>query len=49
MSNPGKAHWEAVNWIMRYLKGAKDIFLVYGVNMKSDLVGYVESDHGGDC
>ncbi|RVW64151.1 Retrovirus-related Pol polyprotein from transposon TNT 1-94 [Vitis vinifera] len=30
MSNPGKAHWEAVKWIMRYLKGSSSVCLVYG-------------------
>lgn len=30
MAKPGKAHWEAVNWILRYLKGTETKGLVYG-------------------
>ena len=48
MSNPGRAHWEAVKWILRYLNGTKDICLVYGANTHTDLVGYTDSDYGGD-
>ena len=29
MSNPGKAHWEAVKWILCYLKGSSSVCLVY--------------------
>ncbi|KAL7589591.1 secreted RxLR effector protein 161-like [Lactuca sativa] len=43
-----KTHWEAVKVILRYLKGMTDVCLVYGENMKSNLVGYVDSDYGGD-
>ena len=46
MSNPGKAHWEAVKWIMRYLKGSSNVCLVYGNgNASSGLVGFTDSDH----
>lgn len=31
--NPRKAHWEAINWIMRYLKGTTNNFLVYDANI----------------
>ena len=48
MSSPGKTHWEAVKWILRSLKGMLNVCLVYGDNTKSDLVGYVDSDYGGD-
>ncbi|RVW18012.1 Retrovirus-related Pol polyprotein from transposon TNT 1-94 [Vitis vinifera] len=49
MSNPGKAHWEAVKWIMRYLKGSSSVCLVYGNgDVSSGLVGFTDSDHGGD-
>ncbi|GKC60615.1 hypothetical protein Tco_1088213, partial [Tanacetum coccineum] len=42
MANPGKAHWKAVKWILRYLKGASNICLVYdgkghGDGLKSTL------------
>ena len=30
MANLGKAHWQAVKWILRYLKGSTDIGLVFG-------------------
>ena len=29
MHNPGKAHWEVVKWILRYLKGSPDLGLVF--------------------
>ncbi|RVW84134.1 Retrovirus-related Pol polyprotein from transposon TNT 1-94 [Vitis vinifera] len=49
MSNPGKAHWEAVKWIMRYLKGSSSVCLVYGNgDVSSGLIGFTDSDHGGD-
>uniref|UniRef100_A0A2N9EY29 CCHC-type domain-containing protein n=1 Tax=Fagus sylvatica TaxID=28930 RepID=A0A2N9EY29_FAGSY len=47
MSNPGKQHWEAVKWILRYLKGTLGTFLCFtGADMK--LTGYVDSDLAGD-
>ena len=49
MSNPGKVHWEAVKWMLRYLKGTEDYGLLF--DRRSDrttaLVGYVDSDYGG--
>ena len=47
-SNLGKVHWKIVKWILQYLKGMKDVYLLYGSNTQSDLVGYADSDHGGD-
>ena len=29
MSKPGKQHWEAVKWILRYLKGSLDTCLCF--------------------
>ncbi|GKB32371.1 hypothetical protein Tco_0871772, partial [Tanacetum coccineum] len=47
MANPGKAHWKAVKWILRYLKGASNICLVYdGKGHGDGLVGYADSDYG---
>ncbi|RVW74857.1 Retrovirus-related Pol polyprotein from transposon TNT 1-94 [Vitis vinifera] len=47
MSRPGKQHWEAVKWILRYLKGSLDTCLCFtGVSLK--LQGYVDADFAGD-
>ncbi|KAL6328283.1 hypothetical protein AAG906_034426 [Vitis piasezkii] len=47
LSNPGRHHWEAVKWIMRYLRGTSKLKLTFG-NGKPILVGYTDSDMAGD-
>lgn len=46
-SNPGKQHWEAVKWILRYLRGNTNVSLCYGKG-GSILRGYVDADFKGD-
>ncbi|KAL5722141.1 hypothetical protein ACHQM5_005698 [Ranunculus cassubicifolius] len=50
MHNPGKPHWEAVQWILRYLKGTMNVGLEFKKleDTKSLCVGYVDSDYAGD-
>ena len=43
LENPGIVHWEAVKHIFRYLKGTRNISLVYG-DKKEDLQGWVDAD-----
>ncbi|CAA0836354.1 Uncharacterized mitochondrial protein AtMg00810 [Striga hermonthica] len=47
LSNPGKNHWEAVKWILRYLKGSANNSLSFE---KGNLVleGYTDADMTGD-
>jgi len=47
LSNPGKEHWNAVKWIMRYLRGTTDLKLCFG-SAKPVLVGFIDSDMAGD-
>ena len=47
VSNPGREHWNAVKWIMRYLRGTSNMKLCYGSD-KPILVGYTDSDMAGD-
>ncbi|KAL6334535.1 hypothetical protein AAG906_018034 [Vitis piasezkii] len=47
LSNPGRHHWEAVKWIMRYLRGTSKLKLTFGSG-KPILVGYTDSDMAGD-
>jgi hypothetical protein len=47
MSNPGKEHWKAVQWIFRYLRGSSGACLCFGKS-RDGLVGYVDSDYDGD-
>ena len=47
MENPGKEHWQAVKWVLRYLRGASDHCIIF--NGSEGLVcGYVDSDYAGD-
>jgi len=43
MDNPGWEHWKAVKRIFQYLKGMKDMKLVYG-DRKTNLKGFVDAD-----
>ena len=47
LSNPGREHWNAVKWIMRYLRGTSRLRLSFG-NGKPLLVGYTDADMAGE-
>ena len=47
LSNPGRQHWEAVKWIMRYLRVTSKLKLTFGSG-KPVLIGYTDSDMAGD-
>jgi hypothetical protein len=47
MNNPGKEHWEAVKWILRYLRATTTHALCFG-GSDTFLWGYVDSDMAGD-
>lgn len=48
MSRPGKMHWEAVKWLLSYMKGSADVQLVYTQEKEFKIQGYCDSDYGGD-
>ncbi|KAJ8457275.1 hypothetical protein ONZ51_g11632 [Trametes cubensis] len=45
MQNPGRAHWEAVKRVLRYLKGTRELWLVYG-DQCNGLKGFSDADWG---
>ena len=47
MSNPGEAHWSAVKWIFRYLRGTSKMCLCFGSG-DPILQGYTDVDYAGD-
>ncbi|KAG8483625.1 hypothetical protein CXB51_023496 [Gossypium anomalum] len=47
MANPGKEHWKAVQWILRYLRGTTDVCLQFG-RPEDGVIGYVDADFAGD-
>ena len=47
MSHPGIEHWNAVKWILKYLRGKSSKFLHFW-GSTTDLQGYVDSDLVGD-
>jgi hypothetical protein len=51
MSDPGKQHWEAVKWILRYLRGTAKVGLLFQGLEEGEpkvLQGYVDADYAGD-
>lgn len=50
MHDPGKTHWQAAKWILRYILGTTDHGLKFERSDVSDslVVGYVDSDYAGD-
>ncbi|KAF2303953.1 hypothetical protein GH714_025070 [Hevea brasiliensis] len=49
MACPEKEHWQAVKWILRYLKGTTDVGLTFDRAKMSDSdVGYADLDFAGD-
>jgi ATP-binding cassette subfamily B (MDR/TAP) protein 1 len=47
MENPSTAHWEAVKWLLRYLKGTSNMALCFKKG-SAGLEGFVDADLGGD-
>ena len=47
MSNPGKEHWNAVKWILQYLKGISNMCLRFG-SSKPQHDGFTDSDISAD-
>ena len=48
MHNPGKDHWQAVKWILRYIHNTVEVGLVFEQKDSQYLVGYCDSDYVGD-
>ena len=50
MHNPGKGHWQAVKWILRYIQKTVDIGLLFerDDSLGQGVIGYVDSDYAGD-
>ena len=48
MSKPGEIHWEAVKWLLRYVKGSSDLSLVFTKSKEFRVQGYCDSDFAGD-
>ncbi|GAA0155422.1 transmembrane signal receptor [Lithospermum erythrorhizon] len=46
-SNPGKKHWEGLQWILRYLKGTLKMCICYG-STAEELLAYTDLDLAGD-
>ncbi|KAM3327095.1 hypothetical protein P3S67_002221 [Capsicum chacoense] len=47
MANTGKDHWEAIKWLLRYLRSTSSTSLCFS-NGKVNLQSFVDDDLGGD-
>lgn len=49
MNNPREDHWNALKWLLRYLKGTFDLGLVFKSNKDCVILnGYTDSDFASD-
>jgi len=50
MHDPRKGHYEAVKWVLRYIKGIIDVGMVFEKDFtgKQECIEYVDSDYAGD-
>jgi len=48
MSSPGREHWSAVKWVLRYLKGAYTQNLIFKKDSKFCIEGFSDSDYATD-
>ena len=48
--SPWKIYWQAVKWILQYLRGTSHVDLLYDkiIDIYGEIVGYVDSDYAGD-
>lgn len=47
MSNHRKDNWEVVKWILRYLRGNSNLYLMFG-STNPELQGYTDADMAGN-
>ncbi|CAA7016274.1 unnamed protein product [Microthlaspi erraticum] len=48
MSKPGHIHWEAVKWLLRYIKGSVDLCLRFTKQKDIQIQGFCDSDYSAD-
>jgi hypothetical protein len=49
MAKPGREHWNAVEWIFRYLKGTAEHGILFSRQPGTNsVVGYVDADYAGE-
>ncbi|KAL2242583.1 UNVERIFIED_CONTAM: Retrovirus-related Pol polyprotein from transposon TNT 1-94 [Sesamum indicum] len=49
MSNPGPPHWEALKWLLRYLRGSENVGIKFSKHSThAHLIGYVDSNYAND-
>ncbi|XP_073132799.1 secreted RxLR effector protein 161-like [Henckelia pumila] len=50
MSKPSREHWQAVRWLLRYLRGSIKLKLKYSRDTTNtcEVNGYCDSDYAGD-
>lgn len=48
MSNPIKIHWQAVKWVLRYVRGSTKMKLSYRKESQFIVKGYCDADYGAD-
>ncbi|KAH9679839.1 hypothetical protein KPL71_026297 [Citrus sinensis] len=50
MGNPGREHWNAVKWLLRYMNGTANHGILYGgsENNSCQVSGFVDSDFAAD-